>query len=87
MNDEVEPPPPFAERLEDGVEAGVVHDVAGQDQVRADRLRERADALAQRLALIGERHLAAVRVHRLGDRPGDRAIVGDPHDQASLAGH
>ena len=43
--------------------------------------------LAERLALIGEGELGAVRGQRLGDAPGDRVVVGDPHDQAALALH
>ncbi len=46
---------------------------------------ERPHALAERLALIGEGELGALRVHRLGDAPGDGMVVGDPHDEAALA--
>ena len=41
----------------------------------------------QRIALIGEGELGALRPAGLGDAPGDRAVVGDPHDQAALAAH
>ena len=38
-------------------------------------------------ALVGEGHLGARGMQRLGDAPGDRAVVGHAHDQAALAGH
>ena len=57
------------------------------DHQPADLLRERLDPLLQRIALIGEGELGAVRVRGLGDAPGDRAVVGDAHDQAALAAH
>ena len=62
-------------------------DVAMADDQAADFLRQRLDPLFQRVALIGEGELGALRVAGLGDAPGDRAVVGDPHDQAALAAH
>ncbi len=59
----------------------------GSRKSRADRLRQRLDALAQRLALIGEGELGALRGERLGNAPGDRVVVGDAHDQPALALH
>ena len=47
--------------------------------------RQRLDALAERVALIGEGELGAVRGERPGDAPGDRMVVGDAHDQPALA--
>ena len=53
---------PFrVQRLEHGIDAGDILDVAGQHQFDAERLRQRLDALAQRLALIGEGQLGALR--------------------------
>ena len=48
---------------------------------------QRLDPLLQRIALIGECKLGALRPAGLGDAPGNRAVVGDPHDQAALAAH
>ena len=87
MDDEVEPAPIAVERVEDGVDARDILDVAGQDEVRAERLRERRDTLAERLALVGEGELGAMRAQDLGDAPGDRVVVGDAHDEAALALH
>ena len=50
-------------------------------------LRQRLDALAERLALIGEGEFGAVAGERPGDAPGDRVVVRNPHDQAALALH
>ena len=57
------------------------------DHQPADLLRQRLDALLQRVALIGEGKLGTLRMAGLGDAPGDRPVVGDPHDQAALAAH
>src|SRR5664280_2363223 len=45
------------------------------------------DALAKRVALISERELGAVVAQHLGDAPGDRVVVGDPHHQPTFALH
>ena len=66
--------------------AGIGH-VAIADHDAADLLGQRLDALFQRVALIGESQLGAVAAAGLGDAPGERAMVGDPHDQAALAAH
>ena len=59
----------------------------GSTSVDAERLRQRLDPLAQRLALIGEGQLGALRRQRLGNAPGNRMIIGDAHDQPALALH
>ena len=41
--------------------------------------------LLQRVALVGQREVGAVPARRLGDAPGDRAVVRDADDQAALA--
>ena len=65
--------PPFAEAVAEGF---------GQRYGR-----ERLDAFPERLALISEGDLAALGMNGLGNTPGDRAIVGDAHDDAALARH
>ena len=80
--------PPFgAQRFEHRVDAGDVLDVAGQNQGYPKLLGQRLDAFAQRLALIGEGKLGALRSERFGNAPGNRMIIGDAHDQAALAFH
>ena len=87
VNEEVEAAPGLGERLEDGVHRRGIGDVAGQHDRGAEFGGQRLDALLQGVALIGERDFGALRGAGLGDAPGDRAIVGDAHDQATLAGH
>ena len=72
---------------EDRVDRRGIGDVAMADDEPADLLRERLDPLLQRVALIGERELGALRMAGLRDAPGDRPVVGDAHDQAALAPH
>ena len=66
--------------------AGSGH-VAMTEHARADLLRQRLDALLQRIALIGEGDLGALGAAGPGDAPGQRPVVGDPQDQAALAAH
>ena len=44
------------------------------------------DVLLQALALVGEGQLAAGLAQRLGDGPGQRALVGHAEDQRDLSG-
>jgi DNA-binding SARP family transcriptional activator len=53
----------------------------------AKLLGERAHALLHRLALIGESELRALRGQLLRNPPGERTVVGEAHDQASLPCH
>ena len=64
--------------------AGIGH-VAMAGDMRAELGGERLDPLLEGIALIGERELGALRGAGLGDAPGDRAVVGDAHDEAALA--
>jgi hypothetical protein len=50
-------------------------------------VRQRLDALAERLALVGEGELGACAGQRARDAPGDRMVVGHAHDQAAAALH
>ena len=61
--------------------------VAMAEHRGADLLRQRLHPLLQRIALIGEADLGALRAAGPGDAPGERPVVGDPQDQAALAAH
>ena len=87
VDDEVDVVPGLADGVEGAVEAGALGDVAIDQQVRADRLGERPDAARERIRLVGEGQLGALAGGRAGDAPGDRMVVGDPHDEAAFAGH
>ena len=79
--------PGLSDLRENRVDAGDILDVAGQSQRRAEAFGQRLDALAERLALIGEGEFRAFGGEGLGDAPGDGMIVGDAHDQAAFARH
>src|ERR1700686_2226405 len=87
MHDEIEPRPLLGERSENAVEARLIGDVAVHHDLAAETLGKRAHALGERVTLEGESDLGALGMDRLGDAPSDRAIVGDAHDEAPLAGH
>ena len=87
VHQEIERAPLLGDGRERGVDRRRVLDVARQQQVGIDGLRQRLDAAAERLALIGEGERRAVRGERLRNAPGDRVVVGDPHDQPALALH
>src|ERR1700730_2007180 len=87
MHDEIEPRPLLGEHSENAVEARFIGDVAIHHDLAAEAVGKRADALGERVALEGEGDLGALGMDRFGDAPSDRAIVGDAHDEAPLAGH
>ena len=87
MDHEVEFAPLLLDLVEGGVDAGGVGDVTRHDDFAADRLGKRPKSLLERFTLEGEGELGAVIVAGLGDPPGDRAFVGDAHDEAFFTGH
>ena len=87
VHEEVELAPGASQLGEDRVHRGRVGDVAGHDELGAELGGERPHALFQRLSLVGERDLGALRRGGLGDAPGDRAVVRHAHDEALLASH
>ena len=75
------------ELVEDSVHGLGVHHVARHDQLGAELGGQRADALLEGVALVGEGDLGALGGGRPGDAPGDRTVVRYPHDEAPLASH
>ena len=79
---------PFARKLGKGrVQRGAVADIAIQHRSGLERLDQRRNALAERVALIGEREFRTGAVQRLRDAPGNGAFVRHAHDEAALAFH
>ena len=80
---------PAAERLPDlaehAVDVLVGAHVALDHERAVDRLGEVADALLDALALVRERDLGALVGEPAGDRPRDRAPVGDAEDERLLS--
>ena len=87
VDEKVDGSPLLLERGKNSIDGRNVLDVAGHQHGRADGFGERLDALQQRIALISEGQLGAVGAQHLGDAPGDRVVVGDPHDQAAFSVH
>ncbi len=74
----------LVERLVERVHVG---HVAIDQQFGSKLLRERPDALLQRLALVRKSQLGALVAQRARNAPGQRTVVRQPHDQALLALH
>ena len=87
VDDEIDRLPALLQRVEGAVERFHVRHVAFEGEIAAELFGQRADALLQRLALIGEGHLGALLVQLLGNAPGQRLVVGESHDQPTLALH
>src|SRR5208282_1542499 len=87
MDDEIEAAPTPGERGKEAIEAFFGGYVGVLDEITVEAVGKRPHALAERLALVGEGECRAIRVQRLGDTPAERALVGDPHDEALLTRH
>ena len=86
MDQKVELAPELFDRGEHCVDRGRIGDVAMAHDLAVELPGQRPHALFERLALIREGEVRARRPRRLGDAPGDRTIVREPHDEASPAG-
>src|SRR6516162_203077 len=87
MHQEIEPAPTPAQRREHGIEALLGSDIGFENEIAVEAFGKRADALSERLPLIGERERRAMGVQCLGDTPAERALVGDTHDEPLLTRH
>ena len=87
VHHEVERAPGLLRGREHGVDGRRIGHVAMAEHLRADLLRQRLDALLQRIALVGEGNVGALGAAGPGDAPGQRPVVGDPQDQTALAAH
>ncbi len=87
VDQEVDPAPGRLDRCEHRIDGCRIGHIAIADNDAADLLGQRLDALLQRVALIGKRQLRAMPPAGLGNAPGKRTVVRDPHDQAAFAAH
>src|SRR5262249_24505484 len=83
--EDIESVPMLSEIGEQLVDLLVAGDVAGQDDVRAERVRCLVHARAQLVIDVGEGQLRAFAMHGVGDAPGDRTLTEDAGDQGALA--
>src|SRR4029079_10517029 len=81
VDEDVEPVVTVAPAGEDPLDVLVALDVAGLHEGRAERLRQRPDALLDERLDGREPDLGALGVERPGDPPGDRVVVRDAEDQ------
>ena len=86
MNDEVEAAVLPIDGTEDAVDLLVAGDVARNHEGIGERARQLADVLLEPFALIRQGERRAFTRRRLRDRPRERSLVGDTHDQADLSG-
>jgi len=86
VDEEIKAIPAPGDVGEGGIDAGLVGNVAGQHEIGADARRQRADPALQRLALEREGQFRALRSAGIGDAPGQRAVIGDPHHDTTAAG-
>ncbi len=87
VEQEIDAAPGRLQLRERGIDRCRLGDIAIADHDAADLLRQRFHAFSERVALVGESKLGAVRVAGLGDAPGERAAIGHTHDQTALAAH
>ena len=85
VHDDVEAVPVLAELGEQVLDLRVAGDVARQHDVRAERVRGFVDAILELVVDVRERKLGAFAMHRVGDAPGDRAVIEHAGDQRALA--
>src|SRR3546814_9357881 len=79
MDQEVELAPGLLDGGEDGIDGGVVGDVAGQHHLGADRFGQRAHPPLQGLALEGECEFGALFACCRGDAPSDGPVRSEEH--------
>ena len=86
MDHEVDLAPQALDFGEGGIDGRAVGDVAMADDMGTKLGGQRTHALFKRIALIGEGEFGTGQARGPGDAPGNRTIVGDAHDEATLAG-
>ena len=84
MDQDIQPAPFIAQRVENPVDLLVLGHVAGENDLGPDSFGQGAHAPLQHLARVGEGELRALPVQRLGDRPGDAPLVRHPEDHSPL---
>ena len=86
MGDEIDAAPQALRFGENAVEGGGLGDVAMAEHGRVELGGQGLDPPLEGVALIGQGQFGAVGAGRLGDAPGDGAVVGDAEDEPALAG-
>ena len=79
--------PDVAKPAEHRVQGFGFRDIGVEDQFRTKARGQRQDALPERLPLIGDGQLGAMRGQGPGNPPGDGVVVGHSENQAAPALH
>ena len=87
MQHEIERAPGRLNSGEHRIERGRLGDVAMADHQPVYLLGQRLNPLLERVALIGEGEISTLVAAGTRDTPGNRAVIGDTHDQAAFAAH
>lgn len=88
VNHKVNFPPFFAEFLKTGFHTGGIGNVALDQQRLVVKLgSQRGNPFFQNFVLVGNRKLRPLGVQCLANAPGNRLVVGQPHDQAFFSAH
>jgi len=87
MDDEIERIPAGLQLIERDIQGRHVGNVAIDQEVAAELGSKRPDPFRKRLSLIGKGQLGSGSGKLLGNAPGQRLVIGKPHDQAALAFH
>ena len=85
VDERVEAPEVARDAGEDSADLAVRRDVTGVDHRARQRPGQRLDVLPEAVTLVGERQTHPGARERLGDRPGDGALVGDTEYDAGPA--
>ena len=81
MNDEIDLSPSAPDRIECGIERRRIRHIAGEHHLRADTRGKWLNTFPKRLPLIRESQLGTFSGAGLRNSPGDRAVIGDTHDE------
>ena len=87
VDDEIEAAPNLLDLGKSIVDGRGIADIARNDNLRADRLGEWNSPPPESLALVGEGKLRTLPCKYPRNAPGNGALIGHAHDEASLACH
>ena len=87
MDNEVKASPTLFQVVEQCVDACPVTHVTGQNDIGPQLLCKWPDPLQQRVTLIGKRQFCALIRQGFRNAPGNRFIVGKPHDKPAFSCH
>jgi hypothetical protein len=85
VHEKIEFSPIVADTLEHRLDLTWLHDIERHQNRCFDLARERLDIFLGFVVEVGDRELGTERAERLGAAPGNGLIVGNTHNEATLA--